>query len=103
MVTMASAPRAASAGESASAAPSCSQRFGVRARAIVYSDMMAGAQQVARHGRAHVSGADECEFHGKCHSNPMDKPGIAIDIPGFGKRHIRLAVSDYTGTHSCGG
>ena len=33
----------------------------------------------------------------------MDKPGIAIDIPGFGKRHIRLAVSDYTGTHSCGG
>jgi len=33
----------------------------------------------------------------------MDKPGIAIDIPGFGKRNIRLAVSDYTGTHSCGG
>jgi|HubBroStandDraft_5_1064220.scaffolds.fasta_scaffold682074_1 soluble P-type ATPase len=33
----------------------------------------------------------------------MDKRGIAIDIPGFGKRHIRTIVSDYTGTHSCGG
>ena len=33
----------------------------------------------------------------------MEKPGIAIDIPGFGKRHIRIAVSDYTGTHSLGG
>jgi soluble P-type ATPase len=33
----------------------------------------------------------------------MDKPGITIDIPGFGKRHIRIVVSDYTGTHSCGG
>jgi len=33
----------------------------------------------------------------------MDKPGIAIDIPGFGRRHIRIVVSDYTGTHSVGG
>jgi soluble P-type ATPase len=33
----------------------------------------------------------------------MDKPGITINIPGFGKRHIRIAVSDYTGTHSFGG
>jgi len=33
----------------------------------------------------------------------MEKPGIAIDIPGFGNRHIRIAVSDYTGTHSFGG
>jgi soluble P-type ATPase len=33
----------------------------------------------------------------------MDKPGIVIDIPGFGVRYIRIAVSDYTGTHSCGG
>lgn len=33
----------------------------------------------------------------------MDKPGIAIDIPGFGVRHIRVVVSDYTGTHSFGG
>jgi soluble P-type ATPase len=33
----------------------------------------------------------------------MDKPGIAIDIPGFGKRHVRIVVSDYTGTHSFGG
>jgi soluble P-type ATPase len=33
----------------------------------------------------------------------MDKPGIAIDIPGSGKRHIRIVVSDYTGTHSFGG
>jgi hypothetical protein len=40
------------------------QRLGVRARAIVHSDLMAGAQQVARHGRTHISGADECEFHG---------------------------------------
>jgi soluble P-type ATPase len=33
----------------------------------------------------------------------MGKPGIAIDVPGFGKRHILIAVSDYTGTHSFGG
>jgi len=33
----------------------------------------------------------------------MEKPGIIIDIPGLGKRHIRIAVSDYTGTHSFGG
>ena len=33
----------------------------------------------------------------------MEKPGITIDIPGFGERHIRIAVSDYTGTHSFGG
>src|ERR1035441_4793311 len=33
----------------------------------------------------------------------MEKPGITIDIPGLGKRHIRIAVSDYTGTHSFGG
>lgn len=33
----------------------------------------------------------------------MSKPGIIIDIPGFGQRHIRVAVSDYTGTHSFGG
>jgi soluble P-type ATPase len=33
----------------------------------------------------------------------MDKPGIAIDIPGFGKRHIRVVVSDYTGTHAFAG
>jgi soluble P-type ATPase len=33
----------------------------------------------------------------------MDKLGIVIDIPGFGKRHIRIAVSDYTGTQSFGG
>ena len=33
----------------------------------------------------------------------MNKPGVIIDIPGFGKRHIRVAVSDYTGTHSFGG
>jgi len=33
----------------------------------------------------------------------MDKSGIIIEIPGFGKRHIRIAVSDFTGTHSFGG
>jgi soluble P-type ATPase len=33
----------------------------------------------------------------------MDKPGIVIDIPGFGERHVRIAVSDYTGTYSFGG
>jgi len=33
----------------------------------------------------------------------MEKPGITIDIPGFGKRHIRIVVSDFTGTHSQGG
>jgi soluble P-type ATPase len=30
----------------------------------------------------------------------MQKPGIAIDIPGFGKRQIRTIISDYTGTLS---
>jgi len=33
----------------------------------------------------------------------MRKPGIAIDIPGFGKRVIHTIVSDYTGTLSCRG
>ena len=33
----------------------------------------------------------------------MKKPGIAIDIPGFGKRVIRTIISDYTGTLSCHG
>ena len=33
----------------------------------------------------------------------MRKPGIAIDIPGFGKRVIRTIISDYTGTLSCRG
>ena len=33
----------------------------------------------------------------------MIKPGIAIDIPGFGRRDIKIVISDYTGTHSCGG
>lgn len=31
------------------------------------------------------------------------KPGISIDIPGFGIRDIRTVVSDYTGTLSCRG
>ena len=33
----------------------------------------------------------------------MRKRGIAIDIPGFGRRDIKIVVSDYTGTHSRGG
>lgn len=33
----------------------------------------------------------------------MPKPGIVVEIPGFGKRRISTIVSDYTGTHSCGG
>ena len=33
----------------------------------------------------------------------MAKPGIVVDIPGFGRREIRTIVTDYTGTHSCGG
>jgi soluble P-type ATPase len=33
----------------------------------------------------------------------MDKNGIALDIPGFGRRHIQIVVSDYTGTHSFAG
>ncbi|HXX45866.1 MAG TPA: hypothetical protein VEJ38_14150 [Candidatus Acidoferrales bacterium] len=33
----------------------------------------------------------------------MQKPGIAIDIPGFGKRMIRTIISDYTGTLSLHG
>ncbi len=31
------------------------------------------------------------------------KPGIRIEIPGFGRLHIRTIVSDYSGTQSCGG
>lgn len=30
----------------------------------------------------------------------MKKPGIEIDIPGFGRRVIRTVISDYTGTLS---
>jgi len=33
----------------------------------------------------------------------MKAPGIAIDIPGFGRRILRTVVSDYTGTLSCYG
>ena len=33
----------------------------------------------------------------------MNKPGISIEIPGFGTRVIRTVVSDYTGTLSCTG
>jgi soluble P-type ATPase len=33
----------------------------------------------------------------------MKKPGIAIDIPGFGKVQIRSILSDYTGTLSFSG
>jgi soluble P-type ATPase len=33
----------------------------------------------------------------------MSKPGISIDIPGFGRRHITTVLTDYTGTLSCGG
>ena len=31
------------------------------------------------------------------------KPGIGIDIPGFGHLHIQAICSDYTGTLSCEG
>lgn len=31
------------------------------------------------------------------------KSGIVLDIPGAGRREIRVLVSDYTGTLSCGG
>src|SRR5262249_29862947 len=30
----------------------------------------------------------------------MPKPGIDIDIPGFGRLHIKMLCSDYTGTLS---
>jgi soluble P-type ATPase len=33
----------------------------------------------------------------------VSKPGITIEIPGFGRRVIRTVVSDYTGTLSCTG
>jgi soluble P-type ATPase len=33
----------------------------------------------------------------------MAKPGITIDIPGFGKLQINAILSDYTGTLSFGG
>jgi soluble P-type ATPase len=31
------------------------------------------------------------------------KPGIAVDVPGFGRLELAALVSDYTGTLSCGG
>jgi len=31
------------------------------------------------------------------------KPGIAVDIPGFGRLQLQTLVSDYTGTLSRGG
>ena len=31
------------------------------------------------------------------------KPGVAVDIPGFGRLELKVLVSDYTGTLSCGG
>lgn len=37
------------------------------------------------------------------HGSGTGKPGILIDIPGFGRRRIEAVVSDYTGTQSCGG
>src|ERR1022692_1990319 len=79
---------------------------------------MAGAQQIARHGRTHVSGADKCEFHG----NVILTYGKARNhyrYPWFwraphphsrqrlyGNPFLRWgdrAVSDYTGTHSFAG
>ncbi len=33
----------------------------------------------------------------------MAKTGISIEIPGFGFRHIRMILTDYTGTLSRGG
>lgn len=33
----------------------------------------------------------------------MKKPGILIEIPGFGTRDVRVIISDYTGTLSCAG
>ena len=33
----------------------------------------------------------------------MNKPGITIDIPGFGKLQINAILTDYTGTLSFGG
>jgi soluble P-type ATPase len=33
----------------------------------------------------------------------IDKPGILVEIPGFGTREVRTVVSDYTGTLSCAG
>ncbi|MGH9685614.1 MAG: HAD family hydrolase [Candidatus Acidiferrales bacterium] len=35
--------------------------------------------------------------------NGMKKPGIVIEIPGFGTREIHTVISDYTGTLSTGG
>jgi len=32
-----------------------------------------------------------------------NKRGIKIEIPGFGDRHIKTILSDFTGTLSCGG
>src|ERR1700689_4103790 len=33
----------------------------------------------------------------------MDRPGILVEIPGFGPREVRTVESDYTGTLSCAG
>jgi len=37
-------------------------------------------------------------LHLNLEETAMTKPGIAIDIPGFGKRVIHTIVSDYTRT-----
>ena len=33
----------------------------------------------------------------------VKKAGIQVSIPGFGKVDLRVLVTDYTGTHACGG
>ncbi|HVN07960.1 MAG TPA: ATPase P [Patescibacteria group bacterium] len=33
----------------------------------------------------------------------LNKPGIPVNIPGIGRRHFRILVSDFTGTLSLGG
>lgn len=38
-----------------------------------------------------------------CGGLVMSKPGIVIEIPGFGSPIIRVVVSDYTGTLAFGG
>src|ERR1700722_708175 len=43
--------------------PFSCQRCRFRRRAIVNGDLMAGLQQVRRHGRAHLAQPDETNFH----------------------------------------
>ena len=52
------------------------QRLGALTRSIVDGQAVPGAHQVARDRQAHISSANECKLHVKCHSNLISKPTL---------------------------